>query len=253
MSREARIACWEDTRQQTASRPPPPHSSKYKWIPAFSFKKQWSSTHIEVVDSDTIDCGLAWVARGYNPLVLNLASDAHPGGGVERGAAAQEESLFRRTNYWQTLRRRMYPLERYEAVYSPGITVIKTAEQDGWKPLPQPEPRLDFIACPAIRHPHLTAGRLNAKEEADYKKKIELILQVAALKGHDCVIFGAMGCGAWGNPPEHIAEIFKEILEAHKGVIKAAVFAVLNLSAAAYGNYAARSASNYDVFKRILE
>jgi uncharacterized protein (TIGR02452 family) len=147
----------------------------------------------------------------------------------------------------------MYPLGRYDAVYSPGISVIKTAEQTGWQPLPQPHPHLDFIACPAIRHPHLTAGRLDPKEEADYKKKIELILQVATATGHDCVIFGAMGCGAWGNPPEHIAEIFKEVLAEHKGAIRAAVFAVLNLSAAAYGSCAELSDSNYDVFKRVLE
>ena len=252
MSREARIACYQDTKDRTQSKPPPPPSVKYTWSPK-EIPKNHATTQIEVVDADTIDCALQWAARGYKPLVLNLASDAHPGGGVERGAAAQEESLFRRTNYWQTLRRRMYPLGRYDAVYSPGISVIKTAEQAGWQPLPLPHPQLDFIACPAIRHPHLTAGRLDPKEEADYKKKIELILQVAVANGHDCVIFGAMGCGAWRNPPEHIAEIFKEVLVEHNGAIRAAVFAVLNLSAAAYGSYAALSASNYDVFKSVLE
>ena len=70
--------------------------------------------------------------------------------------------------------------------------------------------------------------------------------------GHDCVVFGAMGCGAWNNPPEHVAEIFAEVLAAHNGVLRAAVFAVLNLSRAAYGGYATASASNFEVFSRVL-
>lgn len=252
MSRGSRIACFNDTKQRTALLPAPPASVKYNWRAGLLREGRpvaGSTTSVEVVDMDSIDCGLLWKTRGFNPLVLNLASDRHAGGGVVNGAGAQEESLFRRTNYWRTLTQDMYPLGRYEAVYSPGVRVIKTSEADGWRPM---DATVDFIACPALRNPDVVGGRLQDRDVLLLKKKIELILQVAVATGHDCVIFGAMGCGAWNNPPEHVAQIFKEVLGAYNGVLRAAIFAVLNLSRGSYGSYADLSASNFGVFSRVL-
>jgi len=65
----------------------------------------------------------------------------------------------------------------------------------------------------------------------DVKKleiKIETIIQLAVKWGHDTIIFGAMGCGAWKNPPRHVAEIFKRVLAKHDGVIRNYYFAILN-------------------------
>eukprot|EP00969_Alexandrium_andersonii_P355275 15444015-Alexandrium_andersonii.AAC.1 len=50
------------------------------------------------------------VARGYGSsdyevAVRNMASSRHPGGGVRRGAGAQEENLHRRTDAFRFLER----------------------------------------------------------------------------------------------------------------------------------------------------
>ena len=62
-------------------------------------------TKAEIENSDTFDMAIKYVnnKQGLNPLVLNMASDYKPGGGVETGSKAQEEDLFRRSNYYQTV------------------------------------------------------------------------------------------------------------------------------------------------------
>nr|MDO8114840.1 TIGR02452 family protein [Candidatus Sigynarchaeota archaeon] len=93
-----------------------------------------ASARICVVDADCLDAALALKAQGYNPVVLNMASWTHPGGGYLSGAGAQEESLFRRTNYFQHLvnpdrlprkNTLKYPIPEYGAIYSPDVIVFR--------------------------------------------------------------------------------------------------------------------------------
>lgn len=59
-----------------------------------------------------IDCLIAYKQlqdAGNNPVVLNLADILVPGGCVESGSGAQEESIFRRSNITRTLTQDFYP------------------------------------------------------------------------------------------------------------------------------------------------
>ena len=90
---------------------------------------------------------------------------------------------------------------------------------------------LSFVACPAVKYPITemrNKERRLSEDDADaLKTKIRLIVQVAVANGHDTVIFGAMGCGAWNCPPKHVAEIFKETLQELNGILAHYVFAIL--------------------------
>jgi uncharacterized protein (TIGR02452 family) len=61
------------------------------------------------------------------------------------------------------------------------------------------------------------------------KNKIRTILRIGLENGHDSLVLGALGCGAFSNPPKHIAKLFHEVLDevefANK--YKYIVFAVL--------------------------
>jgi uncharacterized protein (TIGR02452 family) len=41
--------------------------------------------------------------------------------------------------------------------------------------------------------------------------KIRTILRIALAHGHDSLVLGAFGCGAFRNPPKHMAELFKAV------------------------------------------
>jgi uncharacterized protein (TIGR02452 family) len=176
----------------------------------------------------------------YNlkPLVLNMACAGKPGGGYKGGAGAQEENLFRRSNYYQILedpdkfdkdRTWKYPLDEFSAVYSPSVTVFRESEGEGYRFLPYPID-ISFIAMPAYNSPTIIDNQLTEKYAENTKQKMRIIFHIALVNGHDSLVLSAMGCGAFKNPPRHIALLFKEVMEeeAFSGKFKYLVFAIID-------------------------
>jgi len=202
-------------------------------------------THISVVNAD---CLAIAEGEGNNPLVLNMANPYTPGGGVERGAGAQEEHQFRSSNYLLSLysfddalakaygipkAKQSYPLhEAYGSVYSPMVTVFRGREKDGYPLLDQPY-KASFIAIAAIHDPPLVKGNRGLYEmaEADQvltKEKMRTLFRVAKKHNHQTLILSALGCGAFCNPPHQIAALFRQVLQEapYKGAFAKIIFAI---------------------------
>lgn len=186
-----------------------------------------AETAIEVVNADCIDAAAVLKSKGYNPVILNMANAHTPGGGWKTGAGAQEESLFRRTTYLHSLidpqrlgtNIRRYPIADFGGIYSPGVLSFRSNEKTGYSFLPAPE-SYSFIASAAINRPRLVHGgrgekRLETRDSSKTKRKIAAVLSIGLDHGHDSIVLSAFGCGAFRNPPEHIAELFKELLVAN--------------------------------------
>jgi len=189
-------------------------------------------TRFSVVESDCLVTAYILAHSGFNPCVLNMASRQNPGGGVTGGAGAQEENLFRRSNLFLSLYQfapyadeykeygikkseHQYPLDRtYGGVYSGGITVFRETEPDGYKLMQDPF-QTAFVTVPAINRPDLESidGKyfITQKLVEPVKEKIRTMLRIAGKHKHDALVLGAWGCGAYCNPPEHIAVLFKEV------------------------------------------
>ena len=207
--------------------------------------KQASPTMIEVVDSDSLLAGKALLEEGYHPAVLNFANRQTPGGGVMRGAGAQEENIFRRSNLFMSLYQyhfhginlgirqssEQYPMDRNTGgAYSPDVTVFRGLETDGYPFLEHPY-QLGIVTVAAMNRPELK----NAYRIADHlvepiRRKIRTIFRIALKHGHDAIVLGAWGCGAFKNPPQHIAKLFHEVLEEEEFVnrFKKVVFAIVD-------------------------
>ena len=193
--------------------------------------------HIPIINGETIvkveniDCLSAskkLQEEGYHPAVLNMASRRNPGGGVQTGAGAQEENLFRRSNLFQSLyqfapfadkyglrkSKYQYPLDRnFGGIYTPDATVFRGTEQDGY-PLLDEAYRMSFITVAGINRPALESPERIAPELVDpVKNKIRTIFRIGLLHGHDSLVLGALGCGAFRNPPSHIARLFHEVMQ----------------------------------------
>jgi uncharacterized protein (TIGR02452 family) len=222
-------------------------SEFHKTIP-FSLMK------VSVSPEDTLIAAQRLLRAGLNPTVLNFADDTAAGGSVEVGSGAQEESLWRRTNLCSTQLQSFYPLRSeegaVEGLYTHAVTVFKSPDADGCKDLAESW-QVAVVSVPAIPYPFLERGRMGAADTALFRKKIELVLQIAHSQGHDSLVLGAFGCGAWRGPPQQIAELFREVLREWNGVFREVVFACLHDDAAASmrrGTYR----GNYDVFQEVL-
>lgn len=221
--RDLRIGCYKDTKERAASYPYKP-SKKIKGSLGYISMCIHNSTQIEVTQEDSIVAGIRLKDANFDPLVLNFANDLVPGGGVENGAGAQEESLFRRTNLCVSMPDSLYPIKADEAIYTPKATVFKDTEANGYTYLKTPK-TLSFIAAPGLNHPPLVNNRLTPEGETYFERKIRLIFQVAKENGHDSLILGPLGCGAWACPPKHVAQIFLQVCDQNAGVFQKIVFA----------------------------
>jgi uncharacterized protein (TIGR02452 family) len=205
-------------------------------------KEEMTIPDIEVKNTDSFDAAMD--IEG-NTLVLNMASNYKPGGGVKSGKTAQEECLFRRSNAFMTHPEDWYPLSSEHVIFSPSVTIIKDST---FKLLSKNDRKsVGMIAVSALRKPHLD-HKGTYKYENDHDEmfiKIQSIFLIAIKHGFDNLVLGALGCGVFNNPPRRVAEMFRIMINSHGHYFKKIVFAVLCVKPKDY--------DNLRIFKEVLD
>jgi uncharacterized protein (TIGR02452 family) len=169
--------------------------------------------------------------------ILNMASCYKPGGGVESGCSAQEEVLFRRSNYVLTLHKKFYPIDN-KIIYSPLITFFKDSNYNIVDKF-----SCSAIACSSIKNPFLVNNKYLEKDKKIIDEKINKIFCVAIENKIEILILSAFGCGAYHNPPEEVAEIMYKYSNKYSGYFKRIYIAIIDNK---YTN-------NYNIFKNIFK
>ncbi|CAF2714671.1 unnamed protein product [Rotaria sp. Silwood2] len=241
-------------------------------------KTPYRSTRVDVVNNDCLLIYEQLVSNGCNPLLLNMANAYTPGGGYRKGDGAQEENLFRRSDYFRSLdvpldqllprvsqrfhcsssgqlnsladSTKMYPMSEFGAIYTSGLTVFRQPETTGYAFMNKPLTSVCSLAMAAYRDPNLEGDHLSAKYAAATRKKIENIFAIAYHNKHDSLVLSALGCGAFRNPPYHIARLFVSVIDQYAGFFKTIVFAILDDHNT--GNHL-NPDGNYQPFKDILD
>ena len=184
------------------------------------------------------------VGEGRRPILLNMANAASPGGGYRKGDGAQEENIFDRSDYYQSLDLEiaekdrserfyctpqcelkrphgffmLYPIEEFGAIYTSGLTVFRGKEDQGYPYMKHPLYNVCSVAMAAYREPALNKRNMLENQFATNTcKKIEIIFVIGHHHKHDCLVLSALGCGAFKNPPEHVAKLFKSVINQHAG------------------------------------
>lgn len=222
------------------------------------------AANVIVSGKRTLEAASAY--KGKNVCILNFASATNPGGGVVHGSSAQEESLCRCSTLYFCLdtpelmrdfylphRKAGNPLYNDDIIYSPDVYVIKTdtsfpdrmKENDWYK--------VNVITCaaPNLRdrpsnamNPNAgnTAAKIaNQELHALLETRIRRIFKVAASEGNEILILGAFGCGAFRNPPDVVADVFRQITDEYGKYFETIEYAVFHTE---------RETENYKAFKR---
>ena len=214
------------------------------------------SSVCDAVNDDCIEVARKLVEEGYRPIMLNMANRHTPGGGVINGARAQEESLFRQSNLCVSLYQYddyhagllglplgngRYPMDRNTGgIYSGRVMFFRTSSRQGDALVETPF-ECAVVSVAAINRPDLTRyGTLVPWAAAATKTKIRAMLRIGLLHGHDAIVLGAWGCGAFRNPPEHMAQLFHEVLREPEfaGKYRVVRFAVIEDHNSRHSNFA---------------
>ena len=239
-----------------------------EWEEIPAVKKDIYSQPCKVVVSKKRTYEAASAYRDNQVCVLNFASASNPGGGVARGANAQEECLCRCSDlyaclntvemwngFYQPHRNEANPLHNDDIIYTPGVLVMKSdtampkllSEKDWY--------RVNVVTCAA---PNLRQRPSNQYNSGDgdkaakitdkellalHEKRLRRILDVAVQEGNEVVVLGAFGCGAFANSPEVVARASKNVIQEYRNAFRTIEFAVY---------CSPMDDTNYKVFERVL-
>jgi hypothetical protein len=194
--------------------------------------------------------------------VLNMANAYFPGGAYGLGAVAQEENMFRRTDCHFRVRREH--LANDERIYTPEMFRLLSA-QDGRVYLDLESPRVCIRGTEDRSVPDLgyrwlpedeifpyfelraAAQDLRGGEPFDASEtRRRIAAQINTLRAHGIrhVVFGAFGCGAFRNPAQWVAKLYREEIERCFGDFSVVAFAIFS---AGYGP------GNYLPFKAVFD
>ena len=193
--------------------------------------------------------------KNTKTAVHNFASASNPGGGVERGANAQEECLCRCSGLFKCLnapdawsgfymahRAEHNPIHNDDIIYTPDVLVFKS---DTVKPELMDEAdwyTVDVITCAAPNLREKPSNAFNTGDGKDaikitdkellaiHKKRLRRILDVALNNKVETIVLGAFGCGAFMNNPNVVAQASKNVLNGYLYAFKNIEFAVYCLS-----------------------
>jgi uncharacterized protein (TIGR02452 family) len=235
---------------------------RHEFNPTVKYEQRYD-TQITVVNGDCLEYAHIVSEVEDDVCVLNMASRRNPGGGVLNGAGAQEEYLFRCSDYYRSLYRYAsyahdyglsqshyhYPLDRdFGGIFSPDVTIFRSTEENGYEFIEQPW-KMNFIAVSGMNRPETTISdgeeRIDWKLIPGIKNKMRTIFHIAIDNGMRVLLLGALGCGAFKNPPKHTAELFKEVLSEpeFKNVFKRVIFVIKDdHNSSSNGNFASFSA-----------
>ena len=206
-------------------------------------------TEVRVENDDCVLVAKRLIDEGYNPAMLNLADLYTPGGLVEYGSGAQEENLCRRSNLILSLyqfsqaRIRQYPDlglvqhadqypmdERNGGVYSGIVTFFRGPESEG-SLLEDTPYNIPVISVAALSGPRIGSDGMMLPQETEITlEKMRTIFRIGMANFHDSLVLSAMGCGAFANPPVHIAKLFHQVIQEDefKNAFRLIDFAILD-------------------------
>lgn len=219
---------------------------------------------VVVTKNRSFEAARPYAEQGLKVAVLNFASSTNPGGGVTRGASAQEECLCRVSTLYPCLkdesmwdlfyaphRKARNPLHNDDIIYTKDVIVFK---DDDYQPLTQPF-AVDVITCAAPTLREQASNRYNPSDGdqapditpeqllALHERRGRQILSAAAANGAEVIILGAFGCGAFQNDPAVVAQAYANILPDYLHYFRTIEFAVYCRP---------RSPQNFEAFNQAL-
>ncbi|MBP9721940.1 MAG: DUF2263 domain-containing protein [Gammaproteobacteria bacterium] len=249
-----RIGVIIDTLHQFATRPEKIKSDAAanlaRWKAAATATGVRGPGKVEVIQDDWGVATQKLTAQyGETFAVLNMANAYTPGGGCDQGMIAQEENMYRRSDC--RLRVSDHEIGEDGRSYTAATTAlvngttgrvafdkdprycIKGPERpggqgDGYEQLVTTQifPFYELRSAAQDLRDKDGVIQIRLFDSKLARRKIAAQLETLIAHGQRHVVLSAFGCGAFGNPPEQMAEIYREELAKRAEKFDVVVFAI---------------------------
>ena len=188
-----------------------------------------TSPKLVFTNTDSVSALLDLPENGRRIAVVNFASYKNPGGMFLRGSSAQEESLCHESFLYNVLRHMNHYYEENQkrlnwalytdrAIYSPDVYFMRGDRVRTCGVITCAAPNWSA----ASRH---TGAVSRSRNTEALRSRIGMIRDIADNNQVDVLIFGAFGCGVFGQDPEEVARISLEVF-GKTNYLKKVIFAV---------------------------
>lgn len=183
-------------------------------------REKYFSVRENIVNCGSISAFHRLRSEGVNSeiILLNFANAMYPGGAYTAGGNAQEESLCRASMLYYSLKNthgfysyhRTHPTPLYSdrMIISRNVPVIR--DDDG--KLCDNYSLCSFITCAAVNK---TFAKFICKAETinnAMDERIRKIVCASVTANPEALIFGAFGCGVFGNDREFVYNVFEKYI-----------------------------------------
>ena len=162
---------------------------------------------------------------------LNVGNQSMPGGTWNKPVTPSlEENLFMCTTISSSLEKYLYPLSSAECVYTEDVFFLRSGLAGDFRFLPQNQCfRFDVFTVAAY---NLMRNGKTSQFTDDLILKTQAKLSVGFARcverRRNVLILNALGCGAFANPPQVIATVFKALITAYAGYFEDIYFPIYN-------------------------
>ncbi len=191
-------------------------------------RKRYTTTVTDVYNTDVVTCAYAAYRRceaNDKICILDFASYTHPGGGFERGAMAQEESLCGSSALFPVLynfrkiyddRRNKDPKNKYANAYQDDF--FYTVGMPFWLGSKRQECFIDVMVMAAPNRSALPKDADSEVVDHMLRNRMKKIFLYPAMQGCSILILGAFGCGVFKNDPAMVAKEWHHLTEKYDGL-----------------------------------
>ena len=222
--------------------------SQKKPCPTSRVRRPMFKTRYMVLELDALMAAVRLSHKFHTRVcAMNISHETSVGGRWTNQKGSQEECIMRNSSLFLSLwpRRRkvdlrlmahsklfpaeierFYPLSETGTVYSPNVAVIRDVDPEFgssgplWSPVRWPVISVVSVAAIDLR--------LHRFSKECTRQKLRSALYTCLHEGHEVIVLGAFGCGAYKNDPRVIAGIYQELLSNEfRGAFKCVAFSII--------------------------
>lgn len=201
--------------------------------------KTYSKTQLVFVGEQT-DVAAYYIAqKKYNVAILNFADPNEPGGLYKNGIETQEEELCRTIPalYPSLSKTKAYPFDCYKTIhYTPNLQLVRDAKNS----YREYESEI-FVNVITAAAPNLSHQKFDKKKTYDVMEMLFFAPKLYDDNQVDALVLGAWGCGAFGNDPHTIANLFSKLILQYKNYYRVICIAIPK-----------NNTNNYDIFHKVI-